>query len=262
MSAQQPSGDLEYYQQAALWDENSGYASPVEQDRADHLAELVLRSGAQTILDAGAGNGIVANRLLELGVDIVALDHSDVAMTGVRTRTVVGDIAMMPFEDNSFDLVLASEVLEHLPVDVFDAARSELARVASRAVIVTVPNRESLYAAGVTCPLCQTRSSPWRHMRSFTEGTLTDLIPGFRPSAIEAYGPMVDSRGRLEAVLIREALRRSVWPATSICPQCGYRVSELKTNRSAALPPLRRRVARLFRPRAQKWIVATFIANQ
>ena len=133
---------LEYYEQEELWDESSGYENPVEQVRAERLAGLVRDLGPRRVLDAGAGNGIVANRLGAMGIDVMALDHSQLAMARVSTPKVVADIGNLPFEDAAFDLVLSSEVLEHLPPDVFTSARSEFGRVARRWVLVTVPNRE------------------------------------------------------------------------------------------------------------------------
>ena len=254
---------LEYYEQEELWDESSGYESPVEQIRAEHLVGLVRALGARTILDVGAGNGIVANRLQALGLEVIALDHSQLAMRRVSTPKVVADIAHLPFEDSRFDLVLSSEVLEHLPTAVFAAARSELGRVARRWVLITVPNREDLVAHGIVCPACSARSSPYRHMRSFTTADLPDLIPGFRAAAVETFGPVVEYRRRLESILTRELLDRWRWPPNAICPQCGYRLSGAESQReraarAAARPTVKSRIARPFRRRVPKWIVATF----
>jgi SAM-dependent methyltransferase len=254
---------LEYYEQEELWDESSGYENPVEQVRAERLAGLVRDLGPRRVLDAGAGNGIVANRLDAMGIDVMALDHSPLAMARVSTPKVVADIGNLPFEDAAFDLVLSSEVLEHLPPDVFTTARSELGRVARRWVLVTVPNREDLFASGVVCPACRARSSPWRHMRSFAPADLTDLIPGFRATAVEAFGPVVQYQRRVEAIVMRELLDRRPWPPNAICPQCGYRLSAVQSQpvrvpRASAARSLKSRVARPLRRRVPKWILATF----
>ena len=48
-----------------------------------------------------------------------------------------GDATTLPFPDDSFDLVLAIEVLEHVPGP--EAALSELARVCSGTFVASVP---------------------------------------------------------------------------------------------------------------------------
>lgn len=254
---------LEYYEQEELWNESSGYENPVEQVRAERLAALVSDLGARRVLDAGAGNGIVANRLQAMGLDVIAVDHSSLAMTRVLTPKVVADIGNLPFEDSSFDLVLSSEVLEHLPAAIFTSARSELGRVARRWIVVTVPNGEDLVSSGIVCPACRARSSPWRHMRSFATPDLTDLIPGFRTTAVETFGPVIEHRRRLEAIMTRELLDRRSWPLYAICPQCGFRLSARESHRerdarTSVIPSLKDRIARPFRRRAPKWILATF----
>ena len=255
---------LEYYEQDALWDASSGYENPVEQVRADRLVEMVRALGARRILDAGAGNGIVANRLQALGLDVMAVDHSQAAMARVETPKIVGDIGDLPFDDDEFDLVLSSEVLEHLPEEVFAAARVELGRVARRWILVTVPNSEDLYCSGVVCPACRSRSSPWRHMRSFEPADVEELIPGFRAVDTQTFGPIVERRRRLETVVTRELLDRWPWPPDAICPQCGYRHDLVRAQRQRAVAGVRSLKSRLAYPirrRVPKWIVATFEAG-
>ena len=42
---------------------------------------------------------------------------------------VVGSVTKLPFPDKSFDVVVAFEVLEHLPFEKFEVAVSEISRV-------------------------------------------------------------------------------------------------------------------------------------
>ena len=53
---------------------------------------------------------------------------------------IVGDVTKLQLEDNCFDCVLATEILEHLPFSEFDVALSELARVSRKHVIITLPS--------------------------------------------------------------------------------------------------------------------------
>ncbi|GAA3004368.1 MULTISPECIES: class I SAM-dependent methyltransferase [Streptosporangium] len=109
------------------------------------------------VLDLGCGAGRHAFEVLRRGADVVAFDMDAGELEGVATmfsamdkagevppeatgETVTGDALDMPFEDGSFDRVIAAEVLEHIPDDM--AAMREIFRVlkpGGRAA-VTVPS--------------------------------------------------------------------------------------------------------------------------
>jgi len=87
----------------------------------------------ETLLDAGCGEGEMLRRqVVPAGVRTVLLDRN--ADSAAR---VLGSVDALPFASQSFDVVTCFEVLEHLQ----DPARAvrELARVARRAVVVSVP---------------------------------------------------------------------------------------------------------------------------
>ena len=103
-----------------------------------------------TALEVGMGEGEVSARLRARypGVAAVGVDLPDDDLAGQwRTRGVAGlfgDIARLPFPADRFDLVLAIEVLEHVPDP--EAALAEIARVARDRVLLSVP-REPIWRA-------------------------------------------------------------------------------------------------------------------
>jgi ubiquinone/menaquinone biosynthesis C-methylase UbiE len=116
----------------------------------DALYELVATSKPRTLLDAGCGEGFVANLIAERdpSIRITGIDASDEVVAFARRRFAnaadfhVGSVFELPFEDDSFDLVMCSEVLEHLRDPL--AAVRELTRVSRRHVLITVP-REPVF---------------------------------------------------------------------------------------------------------------------
>ena len=115
-------------------------------------------SAGDRFLDVGCGTGRHTFEALRRGADAVALDRNaddlaaveatvdELATGGIIPRpagpvTVEGDALALPFEEATFDRVLASEILEHIPDD--RAAIAELVRVVKPGglVAVSVPRR-------------------------------------------------------------------------------------------------------------------------
>jgi SAM-dependent methyltransferase len=118
---------------------------------------LGLRPGHR-VLDVGCGTGRHAFEAYRRGADVVALDRNAAELDGVATMfaamaaageappgrsatTVVGDALALDFPDDTFDCVIAAEVLEHIVED--EKAMWELARVVKPGgtVAVSVPRR-------------------------------------------------------------------------------------------------------------------------
>lgn len=112
---------------------------------------------AGSMLDAGCGEGYVLSYLMDGDQNVIGnktlLNGLDISSEDIeRTRKLigdknvfVGDICKMPFDDNSYDLVLALEVLEHLVSP--EKALEEMQRVTSKYVLISVP-MEPLFSYG------------------------------------------------------------------------------------------------------------------
>lgn len=111
----------------------------------ERVLEWMASAAPGSVLDAGCGEGFATGYLAEHlpGARFEGVDVSEGAIAyarqhfGERVTYQVGSVYELPFDDNAFDLVLCSEVLEHL--DRPDLAVRELARVARRHVLMTVP---------------------------------------------------------------------------------------------------------------------------
>lgn len=114
----------------------AAYASrPVNPHR---LLALQRHAGA-TVLDVGCGNGSYVAALADRSV--VGLDYSLFdTWRSAPGRFVVGEASKLPFSSGAFETVSCFETLEHLATP--EVALRELARVAARNVIVTVPHCE------------------------------------------------------------------------------------------------------------------------
>jgi len=112
----------------------------------DALAAEIASLSPKSILDFGCGEGFLVERLRERGVAMpgyVGVDLRSEAVQLARERNPdmefrTVDIFEWPRREVRFDLVIASEVLEHL----YEPERylERLVQVSSRALLLTVPH--------------------------------------------------------------------------------------------------------------------------
>jgi SAM-dependent methyltransferase len=117
-------------------------------DKANNLQALLNDRPVSAVLDVGCGTGSVLSELIRrnIGREHVGVDvsdphaHRDGSADGLDLRRYDGHA--LPFADDSFDLVYASHVVEHVP-DPRGFLR-ELDRVSSKFVYVEVPCEATL----------------------------------------------------------------------------------------------------------------------
>jgi ubiquinone/menaquinone biosynthesis C-methylase UbiE len=109
------------------------------EDRNPQLIQEVFEP--RRVLDVGCGPGFLMAFLAELGVETHGVDFSPSSLTlapaPVRDRIEIGQTTELTAADETYDLVICREVLEHLTVLQVRRTVAEMCRVSSRYVYVT-----------------------------------------------------------------------------------------------------------------------------
>jgi ubiquinone/menaquinone biosynthesis C-methylase UbiE len=124
-------------------------ASKLQRQLLENFNKTLIREikhlKPQSILDVGCGEGFTLERLRKekIGKKLVGVDFLDRAIKiGKEVHPKLdlrkGSIYDLKFKDNTFDLVICSEVLEHL--DDPEKGLDEIARVTGKYAILSVPN--------------------------------------------------------------------------------------------------------------------------
>jgi len=122
----------------------------------DHILELIIALPDRpdlselSVLDIGCGRGEILKKLANRGINCVGLDLDPVCVkrSSQYAHCVQGDAAHAAdyFRENSFDVVIASHILEHLPSPI--SAIEQMKLVSKRWLILAVPNLSSVDSLG------------------------------------------------------------------------------------------------------------------
>lgn len=143
----------------------------------------------KTVYEAGCGEGHISQHVYKLNaenertVKITASDISDIVIENARIdfpyiHFKVESIYTLGEEENSYDLVIASEVLEHLEEP--EKALTEIFRISKGYVLVSVPNEPIWRAANfVRGKYLRSMGNTPGHIKHWRKGEFVDLISNY-----------------------------------------------------------------------------------
>lgn len=111
---------------------------PVAKDIADYYG---LIKGSR-ILDVGCAKGFLVKDLVDLGLEAYGIDISkyaiDNAHKDIKNRLKIGNAKKLPYEDNSFDLVISLNTIHNLDRNECKMAIQEIQRVSKTSSFIQV----------------------------------------------------------------------------------------------------------------------------
>ena len=212
--------DKAYYEQTDLW------TRPPQTYQRQVLTDILelIPEDVKSLLDVGCGNGFITN-CFPKEIYVAGTDISMKALQFVDRIRVVSSVAHLPFYDKSFDLVQATDVIEHLPEKDYPQALQEIQRVAKKYILIGVPFMENLASGLTKCAVCGYLYHVNHHYRSFGIPELFNLLGGdWMPTVFVFSGDTID-RGDLYFRSFRKRLGVLTEWELAVCPQCGAKAS-------------------------------------
>ncbi|MEL6814077.1 MAG: class I SAM-dependent methyltransferase, partial [Cyanobacteria bacterium J06598_3] len=249
-----PSYTQTYFESSEIWAKT---IAPYQQQVLNDIV-AIMPADVSTVLDVGCGNGLLTNALPE-HLQVTGFDRSYEALSQVKTTTVQGDITQLPFADEAFDLVMNNDVLEHLSPNIRQQALSEMARVAKKAVILTVPFLEDLNQNSTRCGACDRFYHVNHHQAVFDLDDTRQLLEPFGWTCIRQVLSGAQWEQEQPGHVAYKRLHGLEWAHADapMCPHCGSKTQ-------APLQPKHKReeqLHRLQRARAQEAVTSPLVSD-
>jgi SAM-dependent methyltransferase len=215
--------EKKYYENSAFW-ENGMLEDPLNMERIEITSKLIPQD-VKSLADIGCGNGVFLNFIAQKfpEMDLIGVDRSEFALNLVKTKKLNGDIGNIPLEDHQYDCVSCLEVIEHLPIGVYENALNELCRISKKYIIISVPFEEKIEDSYTKCPCCLTIFNWELHLRRFEKNDIIRLLEKNKFKCISH-----STLGLNERFVGHELFKKIFYPKqmqkwnSPICPVCGY----------------------------------------
>lgn len=154
-----------------------------ERARVEKMLQMVPEN--KKVLDLACNEGTITNLIQNKGNDVIGVDMSINALSIAhekRLELICASANELPFKHNTFDVVVAGEIIEH----IFDTNGflNEINRVLINGgqLIITTPNIASLTSRirlmlGLQPSCCEVElEGKAGHIRAFSKGSLINLL--------------------------------------------------------------------------------------
>ncbi len=112
-----------------------------------HQIDEIFNFKPKNVLEVGVGTRFLAYYLKEKGIKVTSID-----IDRDLKPDYVGSVLDMPFKKNEFDVVVAFQVLEHLPFKDFPKALGEMFRVCRNSSVISLPDNGRCYPMQIKTP--------------------------------------------------------------------------------------------------------------
>lgn len=116
-----------------------------------YQAKSLIEIGEKNILEIGIGYKTLSDYLIRRGFNVETCDNCE-----NLEPDMLADAKLLPYVNNSFDVVAAFQVLEHMEYKDAQRALSEFCRVTKKYVVISVPHSDLFFEVIIKFPLIMT----------------------------------------------------------------------------------------------------------
>ncbi|MGG9971888.1 class I SAM-dependent methyltransferase [Ferruginibacter sp. SUN002] len=174
-----------YEKDAQAYDYFGGDASSATRLERNYSRQTItskIPASANLILDVGCGDGWVAKTFLQKNKKVISMDISTANPIRVLKENpsdnhaaVVADVFHLPFAKNSFDAIIASEIIEHVyDPKLFIEKLVAVLKPGGKLILATPYNETLVYHL---CVHCNKPTPANAHLHSFNEKNIIHFFP-------------------------------------------------------------------------------------
>ena len=174
-----------YERDANEYDYFGGDTSSVTRLERNYSRQTItskIPASASMILDVGCGDGWVAKTFLPKNKKVISMDISTANPIRVLKENpsenhaaLVADVFHLPFANNSFDAIIASEVIEHVyDPKLFVEKLIAVLKPGGKLILATPYNETIVYHL---CVHCNKPTPANAHLHSFNEKNIVRFLP-------------------------------------------------------------------------------------
>jgi SAM-dependent methyltransferase len=172
-----------HYDREKFWDTNNNSIPRI--NRAKISVDLIPND-VVSILDIGCGDGMITNMInkpLVIGIDFVRFP-----LTKVKKDAIQGLIDFLPIKSKKIDLIIVTEVFEHLNKKIFSKAIDEIKLLDPKYLLISTPYEQFLDAGYCKCANCGNIFHVAHHYNSFEKDWYHEIFPEYKVESIKLIG--------------------------------------------------------------------------
>lgn len=186
--------------------QRDGYVFPEPRPQVMRFAEALLERGLASVLDLGCGTGRHVVHMSKMGLHVSGLDNAPTALKLAREwlgrEHLAANLALadmrhpLPFESDSFDAVLSTQVIHHAMLATVLGTAREIERIVRKdgMILISVPMRKAIeedapehdeIEPNTFIPTSGTEKGLPHHL--FTPEEFREIFPHFRVLDLQTF---------------------------------------------------------------------------
>lgn len=206
--------EQKYYEQVTVW--NNYTENKEEKERVRKTLELIPDT-VESVLDIGCGIGILTNNLKQKFV--VGIDFARTPLKYVSRNPVQASITDIPLQSKKFDMIIITEVLEHLDDNNFSRGINEIIRLDPKYIIISTPFEEDISLGYCKCSNCGNLFNPAFHQRSFNSKLFSSMFIRYLLRQSILITPRIVPNTSL--IKFKQKIGIFAYSKKAICNKCG-----------------------------------------